>query len=421
MSIIVLNLILMVFSGCTPGNQKYRQLVNIPTQNALQVKKIVAYYYNQRDIDKLSLTAYVLDLLPYQFRLKYSVLSKFGDTIHLTAPISVDSLEILRHRSGYKLAIDTIHFINEFSADSIIRQIEKNCELRKRFRWFKSIPINQYCEQVFPYAVNNEAFKDYKEPFQKRYLPNINDVLLDNLDTNAVLAEYLTPYFESRNNKESYINEFTSTLGYYDQKKGVEHIKDTEDAEILHVYALRALGVPCTLEYTPYLEPFREGDSFVHIFDTKGSNYFKNKSRTIYANRVAKFYQIVSDPRKAKNPFVEIYRLGIPLQDIPLSLNIPKMIDITRERTKTFRVVVPVPENQLANKILYLATGHPGNWKIVSWSKINLLNKTATFENMGVNMSYQLTGYKNGIIDYINRPFVVEPSGRLQSMVIDGF
>ena len=408
---LILQSLWVMFAGCNDDSKSYRRLLSMTDSNGSQIEKILDYYSRQHDSEKIFLTAYALDLLPHQFRVRYSVIDKFGDTIRVKYPISTDSLEVLRHQPGNRLDIDTLKFIDEFNADSIIEQIERNCELRSKFGWFKSIPITQYRDLIFPYSVNNEIFKDYKRTFQDRYLPYINDVLLPDIDSNALLGDYLTPYFDSRRKYMMYINEFTSTLDYYNEKVGIENILDSEDAEILHTYALRAIGVPCTFEYTPYLEPFNEGKSITHVFDVNGKTYFRDKNNMIYAGRVAKFYRTVFDTRGAQNPFEQIKKLGVSLQDIPLSLNLPKMIDITREKTTTQQIKARVPYEFLDNKVLYLSTGRPGNWKIVSWGRVDPGKKTVIFKNMGVNVDYLLSSYKDGIITNIDQPFSIDSSG----------
>jgi hypothetical protein len=404
---------MLFLAGCNRYDHKdYTDVIGMSGQNQPEIKKILEFYDQQSDDEKCQMAEFIIETLPHQYTLTYTLIHPDGTTTALLNPVSVDSMEHMRHRPGYSLQIDTLHTIDFIPADFLINQINNADSLRKKYPWCKDVPMDQFCQYILPYQVGNEPLYDYKSFYARRYHPYLQDVLMAGLYPNAVLGNYLTPFFEWRNYKAADHIDFTSSLVFDALRDGSNTYTDIDDLKVLHTHALRALGVPCAYEYAPVIQPFIRGESFVQPFDVGVHSDFDTIAHNIYKYRVAKFYRKMFDARACKNPFRELMDLGLDVRDIPFTLNIPGFMDITHERAFVSDITLVVPDSLLSEKALYLAAGVAGQWKIVAWATPDERAHTVTFTNMGANMMYHLATYKNGNTKLISRPITTDPAGK---------
>jgi len=401
--------------GCKNKHKDYSHLYIYTKHNRNEVTRLLHYYEQEQDVEKMKIIEYILETLPFQYELKYTIKSSEGHSFLLNKPLSIDSIENLRQKPGYSLQIDTTHLLQTVNADYIINHISVAQLTRSKYSWIKKVHLDDFISFILPYRVNNEPVFDYQAFYGRRYLPYINDVPVKSMDPSTVLKDYLTPFFQMRNYDGVYID-FTSSPNIQPLLDGDDNYPDLEDIAVLHVHALRSIGIPCAYEYAPTLDNYDRGIVIVSAFNGETRSFSNEISRNIYKFRVSKFYRNVFDLRGVKNPFSEINKLGIPIKDIPLALNIPKSVDITSEKTIVQDIEIKIKPKYSHSRVLYLAAGSKDNWKIVAWSEIKIPDNILLFKNMGTNVPYQLVAFKSGITRLIGSPFMIDTIGNRHTL-----
>lgn len=192
---------------------------------------------------------------------------------------------------------------------------------------------------------------------------------------------------------------------------GCDNCPDNEDLLTFNIHALRSIGVPSTYEYLPYVKD-RQG-SLMRI-DIRGKDqhtHFASTNKWPYKFRIAKSYANSSDYQTSGNPFRDILNLGIPIKNIPFSLNIPKSEDVTDQRTTAKTIKLSLPSDFPIQKILYLAVYNQDRWKIITYGKIDSLKKMVSFNKIGCEVIYHLANYNKGSIRLIGKPFCIDSLG----------
>ncbi|WP_285008990.1 hypothetical protein [Pedobacter faecalis] len=391
-------------AACKSGHRDYSAFLRRNSGNA-ELKKIVDFYYTSHDFETKEMTEYLLNTLPYQYTIKYS-LTKDAFTIPLDRPLSADSLEAVLINEKFALKADTSFFIDSISANVVIDNINFHRKLRRQYVWFSEIPIDKYCRYVLPDHINNEYVYNYKHFYRRRYLPRVKDILEKGSDTTETITSYLAPFFENiEKPQRSFVDFYSQPSEKILLESHFRH-RDFEDISVIYTHALRSVGVPATYEYIPVLSPHSDGLTYVHTFSYNARSSAFDLNSKKYNFRIAKCYRNEFDVRLCTNPYREILKLGVRECDIPLSLNIPKSIDVTGERTVVTDISFNLPKNFEKDKILYLSA-FGVNWRIISWAKVDDISNKITFTNIGVGLKYKIVRYKARLSTDVSKDFVV--------------
>ncbi len=401
---------LIILPSCKPIHKDFSYLLAQTNNNKEEINSFLVFYSQQRDSDAMHLCEFFLKALPYQYRLKYNIVKSSGLKYSIINPITVDSMETLSHTSGQRLVIDTLFDINTIKAQFLIRHVNGLLKMRKNYAWINKVSIEDFCNYVAPYQVNNETPYGYQSFYRQRYLPFISDVLMKDLDTLSVLENYISPMFEVLDLEHRHVD-FSSSLDLRKLRHVDEGYSDLEDISMTHVHALRSIGVPSTYEFTPTLDGSSIGRTLVSTFNIATRSFKSDLYANLYKFRVCKFYRNVFDQKLAINPYKELYDYGVATRDIPFTLNLPKMVDITPERTISYDIQLVIGKKLSNSKALYLATMTDKGWKIVSWSKVNKTSLAVVFKNMGANVHYRLASYSNGSAFFQGKPFLLDEFG----------
>lgn len=165
-----------------------------------------------------------------------------------------------------------------------------------------------------------------------------------------------------------------------------------EEAQFI-LYALRSVGIPSAVDYTPQKPDFPAGHFWnAIILDDPQSIIYQNGLRPGIGDipPVAKvFRNTFSDNRENL-----IFNKDI-LEVIPERLSSPCFRDVTNEYTVTRNVDIPLFKhyNLFNYKRCYLAIFNNQEWQPIYWGSFD--NYNGRFKNMGVNAAYLPIYYTN--------------------------
>ncbi|WP_207535318.1 hypothetical protein [Desertivirga arenae] len=401
----------ILFLVACENHKNYSDLLSEQNTNSNEIKKILNFYYKEKDPDKLRGIEYIMESLKTRYQLRYTITTRKGKRIVLSNPSSDLEIDSLRNIAGNSLIIDTIWLKYIIRAKPLIMHINNAYSCRGKYAWIKNINNLVYYNYILPYQVNNENFTNVQETYRTRFLPFVEDVLSEDFDSIRTLFHYISPSFDRSNYKGDAFLDFTSNCINENLLREGKTYNDLEDIAVLHINALRAIGVPCTYEFTPFLPFAKNGEITISVFNYQGAPADSSNYHNFYRFRVAKFYRNEFNQSKCVNPYRKILDLGVSSNDIPFALNLPNVIDITEKRTECGKFSIPIRGKMLSEKVLYLATGNDNYWKVVTWGKVEKTNKVVEFDKVGYGLMYRLAKFKSGKLFLLEQPFNVDKEG----------
>lgn len=402
-----------IFAAC--GQKKehndYAYLVNLTRGNKVEINKIISYYLEQNEADKIKAIEYILKNLPDQYSTNYYLLkvnpdSASQDTIKIGYSIPYDSL-VSSIQKGYEVKADTIKDIDVIRSDFFQDHVETAYNAWKNKVWNKAVSFKEFTHEILPYRCQNEKLDNPTSIVRNRFF--INDMLIVKADKDSVAAlGRLISGIVSGNLKDMSGVEFLSNVSYRSLLMHNDYLRDYEDMHIFTVKLLRSFGVPCRIRYT-----LSKRGSSVSPYSSQIINEKTNSlNDQVHCRELSKVYQLSFDKANWNNPQDELLSLGVLAKNIPLTLFIPKMHDITSQVTTTKTIQLPIPEDLRDEKVIYLCNYGNNGWKAVSWGKVNRKDGIISFPKMGTGMLYQMASYNAGFTKVIGSPVIVDSLGK---------
>jgi len=423
-------LCLIVFS-C---HHQVKQEINVPEKivsvideagdNKDELMKVVAHYQQVGDPLKLKAAFFILKYLPYQFHYEGQTVDKFK-----TFCRSIDSMA----RGG--AGIDYSHLEDSFNL--VLNSIEKN-QLSKvkdmqsltaellienidlafqswKYPWAKSLSFEQFCRFILPYKLKNERPERWRIFFQKKY-----QWVLDSVGQNSdpqvackLINEDLKKWFYFADLTFPFHPDFSDLLKL---RTG----RCPEETQIA-AYAMRAMGIPVTLEYVPFWANRNSGHDWNALIKS-------DKNIPFLGTEVDPgLYKIEFPmPGSLRSKRAKIFRwtyesnvdkTGLLLDELPPALANDKFQDVTNKYVITKDVKVSVPEKFNEYEQAFLCVFNLG-WKPIWNSKVK--NGRATFTNMGTGILYLPVVDEDGSYIPIGDPFILQEDGSKKSIASSG-
>lgn len=406
---ILLIFFLLVFlaSSCERAlvvKKDYKFLLEKTKVNKTELNNIINSYNQTEDDEKALALEFLLDHIADQYWIDYKMV-KGDSSIALTSSISIDSMLILQTK-GFLIDLrDTIKDIDFIKSIDLENHIDHFLSNWRSKRFTSDLPFSDYMKLVLPYRINNEPLSACFSKMNVRY--PIDKLIRQKAfkDTIDAYAKKVTGIVDDHSKNLYGVNH----LNVVDDKEilsAENHIKDYEDYHIYRSNMLKYQGIPVFTQFTAHTRNLS-----ARPYTTKYVNQGFCLDSLSYKN-VAKVYVSSFSKSDWHNPFNELITLGIALEDIPLSLNIPKMKDVTRRVTK----VGNVKENFLfpnhkigAGGIIYLCAYTSGAWTPIDYSVFR--SGQMDFNDIGLNALYILATYSNGNLLFVSDPFVLLDSG----------
>lgn len=414
-----LALICCAISSCNfwESHNNYEFLLESYPANKSELNDLL-HFYKRTEGEKKVIFEYILDNLPFQFQSKFYLsrdLEEGGfDKIQISDGIDINEIEN-KIAAGYYIKSDTIFDINIFNAKDLIEKVESQYSLWQLKGKQNYMYLNDYLNNVIAYRLNNEEMDGIERLVDDRYPFDALLKIENESDTIAGMVNLLSNTVNNFSKDLKGVNFFNSP-SYFARFFNNGRIYDYEDHHILRAKLLRANGIACSIIYSPSSRHAGTSSYSLKVtpsVDTPSEQVQKKKG-------ISKIYKSTFLYYEWNNPYDELLRLGVERKNIPISLFVPKMKDVTSEFVISSDIVIQIPDSLMNKNVLYLSTYTSGKWKPVSWSAINRTDKSITFKDMGVEMLYQVTDYKAGVIQTCGNPFVLDSSGSINYMDNNG-
>lgn len=381
-------------------------------KNKIELEKVLLYY--KGDSLKYEAACFLIENMEYHSFLDGSELKKYlkyyeciSGNHHRITEI-VDSLVMID--GDFSLSdlkeYNDIHFIN---SDYLINNINWAFKVWKEQPWGKNIEFNEFCEYILPYRVGDEVPSYWREQ-----LYNIYNPMLDRI-RNLPQAE--DPLFVARVLLDSLVKTpvtFTGLLpsGPHIGPNVVKWRSGTcrELADIV-IYVLRAVGIPCTMDYMTRGD--NNADHYWNVVISKNrKEYMIEFPSTLfrpieeYSNPRGKVYRRTFSMNKKSLEKMDTYSLFIhPLFRNPLFIDVTSHYGVQWAKDLTLSTDI-LYEGSSTKDIVYLCVSRRKDWLPIAWA---LSSKDSLhFLDVGGNIVFRLAKWNGVKLQLSSDPFLFE-------------
>jgi hypothetical protein len=384
------------------GASRYSSEVQMTLDSALanrpQLEQALQYFEKQGDTLKLQAAEFLIANMRPHCYVTYYMHDSTGAEIpfdvlsfanYPALQTAADSIEKARGAVDFGRH-DPIYDMCTMTADYLINQIEYAFRAWREKPWAQKLTWEQFRDYVLPYRGSNEPLEPWRQSFWEKHqgmetrMTNPSDPI----EAARLINNDIKTWFGF---DERYYYHPTD-LGLTEMLK--THLGRCEDMTNVTIYAMRALGVGVTSDYTPY-------------WANNGNNHAWNAIVT-GDGRVIPFMGAEANPGEYQLEWkaAKIYRKMFAAQPDVLAAqphkqdSLPGWLagksyrDVTREYMEVADVPVtfaqPVPDSV---DIAYLCIFNSGEWKPIHWGRVK--DNAAVFTEMGKGVIYLPALYLN--------------------------
>ena len=419
-SLLWLPILLLVIPGCgrhLPYPSNVHEVLTKAGKNRRQLEKIIAHYQTQNDSLKLKAAYFLIENMEGHGYVTYALQDTAANELpfvataypdYPTLEATFDSLEAVYgtldfEKRGFTADLEVI------TAEFLIEQIEYAFKAWQGKPWAAGLSFEDFCEYILPYRGSNEPLENWRGRFYEKY-QGIDKRLenpADPISAAALINDDIKSWFK-----------FDPRYYYHPTDQGLAEMTAgglgrCEDMTNITIYAMRAVGLAVTSDYTPYWANAGNNHAWNAIvtLDGKAIPFMgaeANPGQYGLANKLAKVYRKTYGVQKGNLVFVEHKQTSLPPWLAGKSYR-----DVTAEYVQTCDVTVrfdrEIPDSV---NVAYLCVFNSGEWKAIQWGKID--DDSAVFRDMGTGIAYLPALYLNEEIVPFGQAFVLQDDCRSQ-------
>lgn len=397
--------------------------LNRAGSNRKELEKVLARYREHpADSLKYKAACFLIENMPYY---SYPESSRLEDYKQYFAWLKKSSLspdilsDSIRKRYGELKRSEFVYRQDIMKVDSayLCHNIDWAFKVWEEQPWGKNVSFNTFCEYVLPYRIGDEALVYWREMYYHAYNPLLNDLRAsDSLDKEdpLIAAKFLFDRLPDRTFR--YTGVTPAVFGHvgpvYVQYLSGSCLEVTD----FTIYMFRALGIPCTMDFTPMRGQTHAGHSWMACWDKNGETYMSEfpKSPMLVRKNIwctkednAKVYrQTFSLNRRVYGEMAQYKEELYPLW------RLPNFVDVTPLYARYYMEKLEIPrsclyEDSLRGKsIVYLCHSARKNWASVDWAKVD--ERQLLFRRIKKGATMCLGIYEGEEIRPVSAPFYVD-------------
>jgi hypothetical protein len=317
---------------------------------------------------------------------------------------SVNALKKLIVEYGYsyssRITADSILLSNKFLTDDIC--LAYKCW--QSFPWSKKTRFELFKTYLLPYKILDEAPGKWRIFFFETY-----KALLDSM---AKIPGITSHAIYDRVINQGIAKWFQYKKDYFalTQSPSFEElmcIKEGECTRIasMYTYALRAAGLPATVDFVPFWGSQNGGHAEVVFMDSteRMATYERHRlsrSAKVFRKTFARQLESLEDWTYLRNH--DVY--------LPFLHN-DHYLDVTGEHNPVSDILFTLPDS-IRVPLAYICVFNFGGWQPVFWSSVDKHNKIV-FRNMGRDILYRIAIPESNDIRVIGNMFLLDTNGKI--------
>ena len=405
--------IVLMFCSCGPNiPREVRNALDLAEDNRSELEKLLVHYSgNPADSLKYQAACFLIENMPfygfYEGELLDNYLPLYGE-LALTGKDPQAVLDSFISRYGYfsTQLVERKRDIKEIKAPYLMDNIEWAFKVRKEQPWGKNVSFADFCECILPYRIGDERPTRWRQKFYDKY-----NCLLDPYRDSPEAAD---PLFAARVVLDSLSKgkkHFTTIL------PDLPHIGpdlceqwrtgSCRELTDLTVYVLRALGIPCGIDFMPVHARGNAGHFWTFIPDIHGqtytSDYLDAGIGILHSKDNRHFTSKVYRRMFGRNKELEKQLLALS-GSFPPFFSYPRFADVTSLYTGNNPVrAISIPDSAWYHEntnlpIVYLCVSQRQGWVPVAWTRYR--KGRTRFENVKSNIIFRLASWENKQLEF---------------------
>lgn len=413
----------ILVSACKSKPDKVEIALSQAGANRGELEMVINHYQKSGEKQKLKAAYYLIANLPGQYYFSGKGVYKCRTIFYKLDSLSkINEIEYTRVWDSLQLQIDTANLtgITKVKDIEVIKGKYLIDNIESAFRawknpWAKSLSFEEFCRYILPYKMRNEQPGNWRTHFEKKYKGLKNSLI----DTNSRLEACM------------HVNQDLKSWFYF-TKLNVPFDLSPEDLLLtrsgkcpqqvqMAAYAMRALGIPVTMDGVPYWPNRNSRHDWNALIDgTKPIAFLGAEiNPTVYKLEFP-------SPGTHASKRAKIFRASYEMNsDLEANSNIAELPALFKERYQDVTAdYIPVTSldislsgkyGGLGYRSLFLTVFNNRKWKPLDYSPID--GQTATFKDLGNNNIVYLPVFfdENEIIT-AGLPFILSPTGEIRKI-----
>jgi hypothetical protein len=437
---------IIIISSCNSTPKEVQEVLDSAGDNRPELEKVIMHY-SQNHADRLKLKAayFLIENSDKHGSYYYIGNNEFDQVFEKIGEINPPEGE--QRRAAWDSVAPIFENIDQnrikfymdnqiITSDFLIENIESAFNSWDTYPWCKNISFEDFKQFILPYRMSNEPVEKCRDKFQK-----IFSWVLDSIKDKASMEEAFKLVYN-----DFYSNYGTTGATKYPIPMTYSQVLLArsalcEDVSNTLGMVLRSMGIKCAFDYSVQ---WGNQKNAIHSW----ISFVKNDSLTYYIDK-DKIFRIPEYVHSGKYPVDEpgskylvdsikpqLYKKGTKIrrsifgknsqsiylkarnkEEIPEKMNDYTSTDVTNHYIKTSDLHIKIKDDLHKYQFLFLTVFGTENESIVDWTEIK--GKDATFKNLGINVVYFPSVFKNGLLKHVCTPVLLKMNDQIRLFLPD--
>lgn len=303
--------------------------------------------------------------------------------------------------------------IKEIKSNYLINNIEWAFKVWKEQPWGKNVSFGNFCEYILPYRIEDEKPSEWREKMYEKYNYLLNPYRNSPEAKDPLFAAKVI--LDSLSKREKRFTTILPNLPHIGPELSDRwRTGSCRELTDLTVYVLRALGIPCGIDFMPVHARVNAGHQWTFILDINGETYtsdYLDASIGILHSKDSQHFT----PKIYRKMFSVNQHLNRQLlrltTTVPPFFFQPRFTDVTSSYTGKNPVrSVSIPESAWYDKnknlsVVYLCVSRKKDWAPVAWTLFD--KKHTRFDNIKSDIVFRIASWEDGILEFQTGAFKI--------------
>jgi hypothetical protein len=382
--------------------------------NRPQLERALEHFRHDRQ--KYDAACFLIANMPYYHSYEGELLDQYSDIYEALAaggdPQTVLNGFISRYGHFSTRRLTKRPDVACMDASYLISNIEQAFKVWKEQPWGKNVNFRDFCEYILPYRIGEEPLQEWRSVFYEKYNPLLDSLRNTRDATDPLAAARAVIAVLSKPDKH-----FTTILPglpnagpYLCDRWRSGSCRELTD---LTVYVLRALGIPCGVDFMQSHAKVNAGHSWAFILDRKGKSFISDYldgnviSSTTAPYHTAKVYRRTFSLNRTLQA-----RMNLLESSVPPFFRQPHFFDVTPRyfaRDTLHNILVPKEkwyddDDISSSKIVYLCVPSMRGWVPVAWDEFD--GKTVRISGVKTEAVFRVAVWKDEGLVMCTNPLI---------------
>lgn len=416
----------MVSCGRLTEDKLLEKALELAGENRAELEKVLERYGSD-PADSLEYEAarFLIANMPYYYYYEgelldnymeyYSILNESMEKYE-TPDSAINAIKRKYGPFSYS-ALKKKYDIEEIDSAYLCHNIDWAFKVWREQPWGKNVSFEEFKEQILPYRIGDERPEYWREEYHDVFDKRFKEEYLALADSVDIEDPIQAAIFISKDLMGERVPRFTTaapaSLPSVGPKVAWNKSGSCKELSDFVVYACRAVGIPCAIDFMPIREnryanhswvsyKAKNGDLYYHEFlwgvhETRNSLIHTDPKLKVFRNTFGLDMEAYGKARKYRDKLLPKYRA-------------PHVKDMTESYAKDFTPSLRIPESGINKgkmpRVVYLCGNAQREWLPLEWAEFN--RNGLVFHDLDKGNILRVVGFgKNGEAVNVTDPFYV--------------